>query len=339
MKKTNILKFALTLVMAFAISGAFAQILNDYEDVAETSYQTEGVAFRVYVEPDPIYSPSWVAATNANVSADARWTWDLGGLSAAAPWADNVTPIAQNYVEVTAPTTGSYTVQVVESSTLTGCADATAETQDVEVIAAPTADIAGGSGNNVWNVNTADHDYDICGDALAEDITVTITETGVSAALAEYAYYVQKRVVVIDNLGAEQGASEVTSAFIDNTIAARYATATANGGTQILTTGAMPILSYDWGSGATPSRTKYEFTIMKPSDAAAASANGIVSTVSYKSDYLAYEQDIATDGDNGASDEDITTYSFAAAEVAVTYIVNPTPVTGPIYTIPNAINL
>ena len=70
----------------------------------------------------------------------------------------------------------------------------------------------------------------------------------------------------------------------------------------------------------------YEFTIMKPSDAAGAAGEGIVSAISHKSDWLTL--------DGGG---DVTTYAFAVpAEVIVQYVVNPTPITGPIYTIPNA---
>lgn len=325
MKKTNILKIALTLVLAFAFSSTFAQILIDYEDVAEVSYQTTGQTFRIYVEPDLAYNPSWVAATNAGIDADARWTWTYpGGLVTGTPATG--APANQNWVEFVGPTVGGpYSVTVAESNQATGCTGAASAAQDITVLAAPTADIAGSSGANVWNVTLADHDYDICGDALAENITVTLTETGVPAILASYAYYVQVRIVILQPDDTEEDVVS-TTAFLNRTIAAKQATGTADGGTDVLTTGAMPVLTYDWGLGATDSRTMYEFTILKPSDAAVAAGNGVVSAISHKSDWLTL--------DGGG---DVTTYPFAdLANVTVVYVVNPTPTTGPIYTIPNA---
>jgi len=220
--------------------------------------------------------------------------------------------------------------------------DASPRITTINVIAAPTATISGGGVNNTWNVTAAGHDYDICGDAVAEDITVAITETGAPADLTSYAYFVQKRVVNIDATGVEAAASELISTFIDHPIATKYDPVTANGGTEVLTSGAMPVVSYDWdgvGPGlAVPSRTKYEFTLMKASDAAATSAEGIISGISHKSDYVTIDNDVAGDGDLGANDADISTYPFTGI-VTVVYIVNPTPVTGPVYHIPNDFNL
>ena len=326
MKKTNILKIAFTLVLAFVVFGASSQILVDYTETAEDAYQTVGVTFRIYVEPDPAYNPSWVAATNVGVDADARWTWTYpAGLGTGTPLSAAVTN--SNTVEFVGPTVGGpYAVTVVEGSVLSGCTDAAGPSRNIYVIAAPTADIAGGSANNAWVNPVADHEFNICGAALAEDITVTFTETGVLAANSRYAYYVQKRVVVIDGADVEQAASEVITALVDHPIATKTNIGTADGGTQATTSAAMSLVQFDWGSGLVDSRTKYEFTIMKPSDAAVAAGQGVVSAISHKSDWLTI--------DGGG---DVTTYPFAVpGAVTVVYIVNPTPVTGPIYTIPNA---
>lgn len=343
MRKSTLLKLALVFSALIMFAGANAQILTNYsEDEATQMYQTVNTTFRLYTLPDPVYSPSYVAATNANLGADAQWRFVISaGLTPTAPVVSN-TPIAQNWVELTSAATGTYTVAVTELNTLVGCEDASARTTTINVIAVPTAAISGAGANNTWNVTTAGHDYDICGNAVAENITVAITETGAPATLTSYAYYVQKRVVNIDAAGVEAAASEVISAFIDHPIATKYDPATADGGSEVLTTGAMNVVSYDWdGAGpgvAVPSRTKYEFTLMKASDAAAASAQGIVSGISHKSDYVTIDNDVAGDGDLGASDEDITTYAFTGT-VTVVYIVNPTPVTGPVYHIPNNFNL
>jgi hypothetical protein len=330
MKKTNFLKFALTLVLAFVMTSTFAQILVDYSETEATepiSYQTTGKTFRLYVMPDLVYSPTYIAATNANLGADARWTWTYpAGLVTGAPATGAAT--AQNWVTFTNPSVGGpYNVTVVESNVLTGCAGAASNVLQVQVLPIPTAAITGGQANNTWNVITAGKEYNKCAAALAEDITITLTETGVPAAAASYAYYVQKRVVVIDASDAEVASTEVISPFIDHPIATKYATGTANGGTEVVTTGGMPLATYDWdGAGpnpATASRTKYEFTIMKPTDAALAAAEGVVSAISHKSDWLTI--------DGGG---DVITHPFTGV-VTVVYIVNPAPATGPIYHISN----
>ncbi|MBI9052168.1 MAG: hypothetical protein JEY96_00025 [Bacteroidales bacterium] len=316
MKKMNFLKIAFTFVLALVMTAAIAQ--NDPADYGlistdgDVSYVTLDATIPFYVTPDANYHPTW-AAFSTNLTAGFTWnyytdlSWTIGTELALA--------ITDNYVEITANTVGSYPINVKEEAPAAfgGCEDATGVDFTVNVIAKPTADITGAAANNVWNTTTAGHEYYICGDALAENITIGITETGVPAALASYAYSVQKRVVNINNLGVETGAATTTTP-VDRTIATKNATATINGGTEVFTTAAMPVVG--------GLRTKYEFTMQKATDAAAAVAEGIVSAVSHKSDYLTV-----------AGAGNITGYPFTGT-VTVVYIVNPAPTTGPIYHIP-----
>jgi hypothetical protein len=275
----------------------------------DVSYVTLDATIPFYVTPDANYHPTW-AAFSTNLTAGFTWnyytdlSWTIGTELALA--------ITDNYVEITANTIGSYPINVKEEAPVAfgGCEDATGVDFTVNVIAKPTADITGAAANNAWN--TAGYEYYMCGDAIAEDITMTITETGVPAALASYAYSVQKRVVNITDLGVETGAATTTTP-VDNTIAGKLA-GVADGGSEVLSTGAMPIVG--------GLRTKYEFTMQKATDAAAAVAEGIVSAVSHKSDYLTV-----------AGAGNITGYPFTGT-VTVVYIVNPAPTTGPIYHIP-----
>jgi hypothetical protein len=59
--------------------------------------------------------------------------------------------------------------------------------------------------------------------------------------------------------------------------------------------------------------------LLKASDAPGAAANGIISAISEKSDYIA-----------GV----VSTYAFTDSQIVI--IVNPAPSTGPIYHIPNS---
>jgi len=314
MKKTNFLKIAITLVLTILITGAFAQNNPaDYDLISadgDVSYVTQGATVPFYVTPDATYHPTWTAFSN-NLTAGFVWNfYDDGSWSDGTELTLNVT---DNYVEIDANTVGSYPINVREqaSAAFGGCEDATGQDFTVNVLAAPTAGITGAGANNAWTVAVANYEYYICGDASAEDLTVTITETGVPAALANYAYSIQKRVVNIDASDAEIGGTETITTAVDHTIGTKYAAATADGGTETVGTAAMPVVGGE--------RTKYEFTLQKPTDAAVAAAEGLVSSVSHKSDYLTV-----------AGGGDVTTYPFSGT-VTVVYVVNPAPVTGPIY--------
>jgi len=313
----NFLKIVLTFVLAFTLTGAFAQGLPaDYGLIStdgDVSYVTLDATIPFYVTPDANYHPTW-AAFSTNLTAGFVWNFYDDG-----SWANGTEltlAVTDNYVEIQANTIGSYPINVKEEAPAAfgGCEDATGQDFTVNVIAKPTATITGAGANNAWTVTTAGHEYYICGDAIAENVTMAITETGVPAALASYAYSVQKRVVNLNNLGAEIGVPVVTTP-VDHTTAAKNATATADGGSEVLSSGAMPVVG--------GLRTKYEFTLQKGTDAPlAAAAEGIVSAVSHKSDYLTV-----------AGGGNITTYPFTGT-VTVVYIVNPAPTTGPIYHIP-----
>jgi len=78
MKKSNFLKIVMTLVMAFMIQGAFAQIANyaSYEDAsagtpADVSYMTEGTTMPFFAVPDATYHPGWAGE---DITADG-FTW------------------------------------------------------------------------------------------------------------------------------------------------------------------------------------------------------------------------------------------------------------------------
>jgi len=320
MKKTNFFKMVMTLVMAFMVTGAFAQ--NDPADYdlisndANISYVTLDGTIPFYVTPDPVYHSGWTAFSNG-LTADFVWNFYDDG-----SWTDGTElslAVTDNYVEITGNTIGSYPINVKEQAPAAfgGCEDPTGQDFTVTVIDKPEAGIVGDGTNNVWTEVTVGYEYYICGDAAAEDLTITITETGVPAALATYAYSVEQRVVNINASDGEIGGTEtITSDFVNHTIAGKFATGTADGGSETVSTGAMPVVGGE--------RTKYEYTIKTATDYTGAGGEGIISAISHKSDYLTV-----------AGGGEITTYPFTGTAVTVTYIVNPAPTTGPVYHIPN----
>lgn len=299
--KKSFLKLAMILVAAFmfAVNGVNAQILTDYQDVNETVYQTVSKDFRLYVLPDPVYSPDHVAATNADLGPTAQWTWAWTVDAVAGP---GKAAANENWVQMTDPAIGTYVFTVIESNTAFACEDA-GTTKTVEVIAAPTA-----------TITTAD--ISECGDQLAQAINIRIVEN-VPDALATYAFAVVETVDNVDINGTVTSA--ITSATpVDFTLAAKGA---ADGGAGW--TAASPDFDYDFTSSALTVQnglpTRYTYTLVKATDDPGAAADGIISAITQKSDYL-------TGGD-------YTTYAFTDNQVVFT--VNPTPVTGPIYHIPN----
>lgn len=304
MKRSTLMRMALLVTALFMFSGTFAQILTDYsEDEATAMYQTAGRTFRLYVMPDPIYSPSYVAATNSNLGANSEWRFVFTGLTATAPVVSN-TPVAQNWVEFTNPTEGVYTVDVTERNTLIGCEDAAPRTTTINVVAAPTA-----------TCPTADATA-YCGNQPAQSISLNITEN-VPNALAAYAFSVEELVEEIDGAGAVIATVSTNATFVDFTLAAK-AKHPANLG------GSTPNFTYTFDSSplniSNSHRTRYTYTFHEASDAGGTANDGIISAISQKSDYI--------DG--------LTSYAFTDNQVV--FIVNPTPVTGPVYHIPNAFN-
>lgn len=291
----------MTLVLAFVITGASAQILTDYAETNVTDmYQTEGTTFRLYTLPDPIYSPTYVAATNANLGANAQWTFTFG-LTATAPVVSGVA-VGQNWVEFTNPTVAGspYTVTVAESNTGVGCGDVTPESQVINVVAVPTA-----------TITTADI-TNYCGNQLAEAININFVEN-VPDALAAFGFAVSEVVDEIDGGGGLIVNVSTNNIYEDFTLIAK-AKHPANLG------GATPNFTYGFNSSAlvvsNNHRTRYTYTLLEASDAGTG-INGIISAISQKSGYI--------DG--------LVTYAFT--DNSVVFIVNPAPVTGPIYHIAN----
>lgn len=324
MKRSTLSKLALTLVAAFVFVGANAQddpanysLIASDAVTANTSYVTLDKTVPFYVTPSGSYHPSWTAFSNGltagfvwNFYADVSWT--IGTELSLA--------ITNNYVEITANKVGTYPINVREKAPAAygGCEDGTGVDFNVVVLPKPSALLTGGTNTpaNSWSETTANFDYYACGSKAAETINLSITEAGVPAALQLYAYAVKKRVVILDVNGSEESVVSTTYP-IDHKIASK-------GYTTTVTTGALDVLTYDWGSGVVPSRTLYEYTLVKATDAPGAMTEGIISAVSQKSDYLTLL----------ATPTAYTSYPFGATTV-VKYLVNPTPVTGPVYHIAN----
>jgi hypothetical protein len=316
MKKSNFFKTVLGVAAAMLIStSTFGQVANnnytEYDANRTAPTNVDWVTLRTggntvmgyYALPDPVYHPNYIAP-GWTLTAGFTWSWTLPGT------VTNVTPGGQpaNYVELNFSAAGNYAIRVAETSPAAfgGCADLTPTLMNVTVVAAPVATIV-----------TADPAA-ACGDQAAMAVNMTFTEA-VPQALAGYAFAVSELVENIDAADLVIGAPLVNNAtFVDYPMSGKLKTPAL--------TGAASPYGFSFNTSALTvqngQRTRYTYTALKATDAPAAAANGVISAISQKSDFVAH-----------AGGADYLTYAFTDNTIVI--IINPAPATGPIYYIPN----
>lgn len=309
MKKSTLMKLALTLTAIFVFAGLNAQINTVYTATQldeANSYQTVNKPFSLYALPDPVYSPGYVGAANAPIGAAARWTWTYPVALTGVPASGVVSATNSNVVTFSVVPIGVHAINVVESNTLSGCVSPTTITQTVNVIAAPTAQIT--------TVSPAQ----ACVAAVPAPaaVVVTITES-VPNTLAAYAFGINELIEEIDPSDLLLATPQATHSIYDFTADIVTGTKCATG-TAGFVAGSPSTFTFNTDALAVSNghRTRYTYTLVGASDAG---GNGIISAISQKSDF------------GGA----LTPYAFGATTTYVA-IVNPAPATGPIYHISNS---
>jgi len=319
MKKSNFLKTVLGVATAMLLTGnVMGQVVNSdyqvYDPALQSPTNIDYVTLRTggstvmgyYALPDIVYHPNYTAVGLWVLTADFVWNWTVTGTATIAK-PDPV--VRANYAQITYTATGNYAVTVAEQAPLAmgSCADATPTEMNVTVIAPPVA-----------TITTLDP-AQACGDQLATAVAMTFTEN-VPLALAGYAFAVSE---VVDNIDASDnliGNVTTNNAFVDFPTTAKLETPAL--------TGLASPYGYSFNTSALVvaggMRTRYTYTAIKASDAPAAAANGLISAISQKSDYIA------------AAGVNYLTYPFTDNQIVI--IVNPAPATGPIYYIPNTFN-
>jgi len=319
MRTKNLLKLAFTMMAMVVMTGAMAQVANsdydkysdDLQNPTEVSYYTlrtgGSTIIGLYAEPDPVYHGSYNEAGSWALTANFVWNWTAsGGMAINKP-----ATMPANYVEITLTGTTDYDITVAEqaSAAYGNCVDASPTEFVARVIAPPTA-----------TITTADA-TDFCGNQAAQAINIRIVEN-IPDELATYAFAVQELVETIDENGNSISTISTNNTFVNFTMATK---GVADGGAGW--TAASPNFDYDFNSSALTlsgtNRTRYTYTLLKAADAPAAAAQGIISAITEKSDYVHVNRYSA----------DYLTYAFTDNNVV--FIVNPAPVTGPIYHIPN----
>jgi|WetSurMetagenome_2_1015567.scaffolds.fasta_scaffold31628_4 hypothetical protein len=313
MKKSNLFKSLLGVAAVMLLtSGVFGQVANvnytqyDANLLAPTNIdyvtlKAPSTVMGYYALPDPVYHPNYNAGGAWALTPLFTWDWSVAPVMATAK------PGAANYVEITYTATGNYVVNVAEHAPAAfgGCVDATPTVMNVTVINPPVATVV-----------TADP-AQACGDQVAMAVAMTFTEA-VPLALAGYSFAINETVENIDAADALIG-----PALVNNNTFVNYPT-TGKLKTPVLTGAASPY-GFSFNTSALTvrggMRTRYTYTAIKASDAPGAAANGVISAISQKSDFLAGTP---------------ATYAFTDNQIVI--IVNPAPATGPIYYIPNNFN-
>jgi len=336
MKKTNFFKIVMTLVLAFVVTGAGAQLatVNTDFEATPTDYVTVGGTLPYYVQPDGDLSPDFdaTASLTANVNTTFTWTFD-GSISDGDVTADD------NYVELQWGTTGVKTITVTETADAAygGCSGEL-KTFFTEVIDIPYVEF-----NNGADGTPA---YTIGGSAInvilseCESVGTTIDPTlefGDNAD-EEFPYYIRLNYTVhnatIDgsnNITLDAAETMPAAVDIQGDIAASTVSGTnpliVNSGDLTGTT--LPLLG---GASAFPT-VNNDITVYVLN----MSTNGYNAKISRKSDYVAMR-------DNGGTPAnwDDGNYSWytddnsGANELDAYIVILPAPQTGPIYHIPNS---
>ena len=201
MTKKYFLKLAMTLVVAFIFKGVMGQDVADgnYVEIATdvVTYHTAGKTLGFYVLPDAFYNPNYNSAGEWALSSQSGWTWTYSGTGTA-----NAT---DNYVQITAPGVGNFTITVQETNSLITC-DGDEVVETVVILPAPTMEVDA-AGAVVFG--------DQCGALENHEISFNITTEGLANGRVWAQWRLQEFPVIIDlgdgstSEGAQVGADLV----------------------------------------------------------------------------------------------------------------------------------
>ena len=318
MKKTNILKIAFTLVLAFVIMGAYAQTHNGTAVTGQANvanygndgatYMVEGTTIPVYALPDATYHSDWDYAT-------ADWTLTDGFIWA---WSEATTTltfsqnnVSDNYVEITAPaaSAAAYTVQVTETAPAAygGCTGA-ATNLTVNVVVTPSATLGALDG-------TTDS-YCVGDGGIPATIPVTISDGWQNYRLV----WTLEIATLGTGLVKDEWFDTDMSSSLGGALAyaEEYTTAApeavaASGVHDIMSVASFTAIDPDGAGPLTAKPTVYTYTLTSINDQA-----------------LRFGDFITLLGD----DSDPSAFTYNAIGETYSVQINPAPTTGPIYHIP-----
>lgn len=323
MKKMNILKIAFTLVLAFVITGTFAQThdgtavpggatAGNYADNTTQAYMIEGSTIPVYVMPDSYYHPLYNPTTSTWTLTDGfNWLW-----SGTATTSLTVTStIDDNYATVTAAAgdAGAYVLTVAERAPVAygGCTGG-AQNLTINVVEVPGVTIGGDATYDFCELDAglpADIQSTITGGWQNYRMTWTLEIATLNASSAKEFYY-------DDENGSNQAVGQKYA--VEYTEAAPQDVAAAAGAPDLMTVGAYNVIDNNGAAAGGDAVTVYTYVLNKINDQASR-----------------FGDFIGLAGDDTGADDTYTYYPVVAAPETVVVTVYPAPTTGPIYHIDN----
>jgi len=311
MKRKNVFKIGLSIAIAMFVTTVFGQVINgDYKAISGDQATaidsvTVNTTTKLYVKPDPYYHPNYVGPGWA-LTANFTWTWTVppaGGTPVAEVITDNVVDI-----DWTGAPSSLHNIIVTETAPLSlgGCSDDT--NMYVRIVAEPTVTYTAGAGY-------ISADLTVCeGDAqLADDLEATFT--GIRTFQLDWSL----EIATLDGGGSKDeyfdtsyvslGAGPAYAIDHDGAAGGQELDINATTYTLAKPSGGLKAIG---GSGSKKS-TVYTYSI-----------DGVNDRISRKSGYEA----------NPTALNAGWTWYDTTSEVVVVQ-VNPAPVTGPIYHVPN----
>jgi len=322
MKKTNFFKMVMTLVLAFVITGAWAQLGTDlpgdganfvtnWDDNATepATYVLEGQTIPLFAMPDPYYHPDYdpsAATPDYSLTAGFTWHWSVT-VGVPTDLSFSQTGVNDNYVEVTAndgSAGNTYTVNVLERApaALGGCDDGVGQNVDIIVVDTATVTLGG------------DATYAGCEGSAGFPAAITAT---IANGVADYRLAWNLEIATLDNASAKEfyysdelgaGQSAIQFYAVDYTEASPQTVAAS---TDITTVTSFAVIN----NGTRDAVTVYTYNLLSINDKA--SRNG---------DFITLDGDASVPGN----------FTYFAYPETITITVYPAPETGPIYHIDNA---
>jgi len=337
-------RFTKKIIAAFAVATLFVGVAlaqveatGDYTQYdanvlvpTNTEYVSVGATMGYYAVPDAVYHPSYALGGPYTLTAGFTWDWTVPTEPAPGD-ATVIYPVATfpaNYGRVTYGATGSYIINVAETSPASfgGCADATPTVMNVTAVALPTGTMSIAPAG--WQTITANQSYQICGDQAAETVTIAFNEA-VPDAMGSYSFQITETIENLNGADAVTATPQAETIVQDFPLASKVKGANLGTLTNAAFATATPAFTFTFDSDALnitgAARTRYTYKVARSGEATGTANIDFVSNISHKSDYLAL---------GGAFDPKV---AFTVSTVS--FIVNPAPVTGPIYHISNTLRL
>ncbi|MBN2610088.1 MAG: hypothetical protein JXB00_00880 [Bacteroidales bacterium] len=318
MKRGNLLKLITGIAMSlFVANGLFAQVeVSDYTAISgaatEIDSVTVGSTTRLYVKPDAYFHPNYTAVGTWALTPNFTWTWNVPG-GAGTVDAGETTNDVWVQVDWSGTAGGPYNVTVTETAPAAfgGCSGDT--NVYVSVIASPTVTFTADNPGTIIGTNLT-----VCeGDARLSD-NVQATLTGIRSWQLDWHLQITTRDV-----------TDAVVAYFDDDNATKLGAA-GNALEYPRATGLQQTVGAAAGTYNLAKPTGGFISIEDPDDNVKRqtvyiySLNAVNDRISRKSDYLGNPTELATGW---------TWYDTTAETITIR--VNPAPVTGPIYHIPN----